>query len=145
MASAVIRSFILSINTAYHVPVGAPLATVATPVGQLHELGALLAASQALEGGWNVLYLGPNLPAEEIAAATQAKQSRAVLLSLVYPEGDPGTAAELRRLRQMLGPNIPLVVGGQAAESYTEAIRAVGALVASDFAALGRILAKIRH
>jgi methanogenic corrinoid protein MtbC1 len=50
----------------------APKILVTTPQGQLHELGALIVSAVASTEGWNVTYLGPNLPAEEIVGAAEA-------------------------------------------------------------------------
>ena len=38
---------------------------MATPAGEHHELGALLAANAAMDIGWEVIYLGSDLPADE--------------------------------------------------------------------------------
>jgi methylmalonyl-CoA mutase cobalamin-binding subunit len=106
----------------------------------MHEIGALLAASQAVELGWNALYLGASLPADEIAAAAAARGAAGVLLSLVYPQGDPATAEELRRLRQLLPPEVFVLAGGRAARSFEPALAGIGALVAADMDELTRIL-----
>ena len=71
----------------------APVLVVATPAGQVHELGALLVGATAANLGWQVTYLGASLPAAEIAGAAQQRRARAVALSLVYPEDDPGWTA----------------------------------------------------
>ncbi len=76
MATPIVNTFLSAMNARCQVLPGAPLVVVATPTGHLHELGALLAASHAHEAGWDVLYLGPNLPAEEIATAARARGVR---------------------------------------------------------------------
>lgn len=118
MASSIVVTFLSSINSRYQVAPGAPVVAVATPAGQMHELGALLASGYAYEAGWDVLYLGPNLPAEDLAAAVRRRGAQAVLISLVFPHGDTGTSAELRELRRLVGPQVPVIVGGQAVQSY---------------------------
>lgn len=132
MATSIVTAFLTALNARCRVAPGAPVLAVATPAGQMHELGALLAAGHALEAGWDVLYLGPNLPAEDIAAAVRSRSARAVLLGLVFPQGDPGTAGELRELRRLVGSDLPLLVGGQAAPSYAEVLAEVGALTFSS-------------
>src|SRR3954453_16918076 len=84
---------------------------VATPNGQLHELGALLASAAASNLGWLVTYLGASLPAAEIAGAARQNQARAVALSLVYPEDDQKLEGELFRLRESLPAEVTLLVG----------------------------------
>ena len=116
-ASAVIRVFLVQIRP-FALPESAPMLVVATPNGQLHELGALLVAAAAGSAGWRVTYLGAGLPAVEIAgAATQAK-ARAVALSVVYPEDDPDLSAELIQLHSLLPPGLALLVGGRAVSAY---------------------------
>jgi methylmalonyl-CoA mutase cobalamin-binding subunit len=94
--------------------------------------------------GWQVIYLGPNLPAEEIAAAAHSKAATAVALSVVFPPDDRLLADEIRRLRRVLDRHIVLVVGGRAARDYLALLEEVGALHASDFATFRRILGELR-
>ncbi len=140
LASAVLRSFLWSLWRRSEPGPGAPSLVVATPSGQRHELGALLAAGIAADLGWRVVYLGVDLPAEEIAAAVQASGARAVLMSLVYPMSDPRLHEEIRRLRTLVGPDLTLVAGGRAASACQEELAASGIQMADDLDSLGRIL-----
>ena len=132
MASAIVRSFLTTMNARHPIPAGAPTLIVATPVGQWHELGALMAASHALEAGWDVLYLGASLPAEEIAGAAASRRARAVLLNLVYPAADPNIDAELRQLRRLLDTGTALLVSGQAAISHGPLLAELGVQLIRD-------------
>lgn len=87
---------------------------MATPQGELHELGALLSAVLASAAGWSVLYLGPNLPAEEIADATAFSGARVVAISLVASVRRE-TEADLRALVQSLPEAVTLIAGGGGA------------------------------
>lgn len=60
----------------------APAIVVATPSGHRHEIGAVIAAALAGSEGWRVLFLGADLPAEEIARTAREVAARAVALSL---------------------------------------------------------------
>ena len=102
---------------------------ITTPAGQLHELGALLAAATASYEGWNVTYLGPNLAAEEIAAAVIQNQARALGLSIVYPMGDPRLVQELIKMKRCLPGSIWLLAGGRATDSYHDVLESIGARV----------------
>jgi len=106
---------------------GAPVVIVATPANQVHELGAMLAATTASGNGWRVVYLGANLPAEELARAARQVKAEAIALSIVFPTDDPAMADELRRLRAALGPQVGIVVGGGGSHSYAETLREIGA------------------
>lgn len=127
MASSVVRTFVGSLRAAYHAPATAPQLIVTTPARQLHELGALIAAAAAATDGWQVTYLGADLPAEEIAAAAIQKGAKAVGLSIVYPPDDPILPDELRRLRRLLPRTTQIVVGGRAAAAYATVLDEIDA------------------
>ena len=143
-ASAVIRVFLGHASRSFASSEGVPVLVVGTPIGQLHELGALLAGAAAANLGWHVTYVGPGLPAAEIAGAASQSHARAVALSLVYPEDDPKLDGELTRLRQLLPAEVPLLVGGRAAPAYRTVLRNVGAEEFSDLAHFSSALDDLR-
>ena len=143
-ASAVIRVFLGHTARSFAPTESAPALVVGTPSGQLHELGALLAGAAAGNLGWQVTYLGPSLPAAEIAGAASQSRAHAVALSLVYPEDDPKLEGELIRLRELLPPELPLLVGGRAAPAYHTALKKVGALLINDLDHLCSVLEDLR-
>ncbi len=120
-ATAIIRGFLGQMRP-FAVSENTPRLIVATPCGQLHELGALLVAAAAGNVGWRVTYLGASLPAVEIAGAAVQVKARAVALSVVHPEDDPHLPFELLRLRTLLPASLPLFVGGRAATAYRPAL-----------------------
>ncbi|HSF14001.1 MAG TPA: cobalamin-dependent protein [Vicinamibacteria bacterium] len=136
LASAVVRSFLGSLNGAFLAARTAPQIIVTTPSGQLHEIGALLAAATAASEGWRVAYLGPSLPADEIAAAARQSGARAIALSIVFPTDDSHLRTELRRLSQLLDPAVTILVGGRGASSYRETLEEVGAHYLPDYGSL---------
>lgn len=123
LATSVVRDFLALAARNYPARHDAPELVVATPVGQIHEVGALLAAAVARDLGWRATYLGPSLPAEEIAACAQTRRARAVALSMVYPSDDPNVPVELTQLRRILPVSIALLIGGRAAYGYYQALR----------------------
>jgi len=131
MASAIVRSFLEGLRKR---PVGGsrPKIAVTTPSGQLHEMGALMAAAVADEAGWDVVYLGANLPAEEIGSGAHALGVRAVAVSLAFVEDEARAAEEIRSIRRHLGPGMPLIVGGRAASVLATAIREAGGVLVED-------------
>jgi len=144
MASSVVRSFLGGMSGACQPEISAPHLVVTTPARQRHELGALLAAATAAGEGWQVTYLGPDLPPEEIAAAALQKGARAVALSITYPPDDPMLVEDLRRLRRLLGPHTLLIVGGRASLAYSAILQEIGALRLEDLAGLRRELHGVR-
>ena len=127
MATAVVRSFIGNMRP-FQGNGTAPRAVATTPAGQRHELGAMLASLVAASEGWNATFLGPDLPAEEIAGAAAGTGARAVLLSIVYPGDDPRLGGELVRLRGLLGGEVALLAGGRAAPQYAPFLERAGAV-----------------
>ncbi len=127
LATATIRRLLTSMSDLASPDNRAPLVIVGTPTNQLHELGAMMAATTAASNGWRVGYLGPNLPAEELARAARLSKADALAISIVYPTDDPQLPDELRLLRQELAPEIGLVVGGSGAHHYAKVLSEVGA------------------
>jgi methylmalonyl-CoA mutase cobalamin-binding subunit len=87
----------------------------------------------AVDEGWRVLYLGADLPGEEIGWAAVEGGATVIALSVVYPEEDEGVVAALRAVRSSVPPEIALVVGGAAAGSYRGVIRELGGEHVEDF------------
>ena len=143
-ATALIRGFLINPARQYAGTSSTLALVAATPQGQLHELGAVMATALAAEQGWRAVYLGPSLPAAEIAGAAFQNDAQVVALSLVYPDGDPNVERELHDLRRFLPKKVAVLVGGRAAHNYQPAIDAIGALLVKDLAQLQVELAKIR-
>ncbi len=144
-ASAVIRIFLGHTARPFAGTDNAPVIVVATPTGQIHELGALLVGAAAANLGWHVTYLGASLPAAEIAGAARQNRARAVALSLVYPEDDPRLESELTRLHESLPPEVMLLVGGRAMPAYHEVLEKIGATQVKDLAHLSSALDELRR
>lgn len=134
MATVVLKNFITNMRNNYHTDQKAPHMIVTTPMGQNHEIGALILSLFAAVQGWNVTYLGPNLPADEIAAAAREKKALAVLLSIVYPADDYYLKMDLMKLRHLLGDKAQIIVGGRMAKNYASELEAARAFVINDIA-----------
>ena len=143
-ASAALRVFLGQAAKPFGGTENAPVLVVATPAGQVHELGALIVGAMAANLGWHVTYLGASLPAAEIAGAAKQNRARAVALSLVYPEDDPGLEGELTRLRELLPPEVVLLTGGRAMPAYLDAIKRIGAVQMKDLSDLSATLDDLR-
>ncbi|HOB98812.1 MAG TPA: MerR family transcriptional regulator [Verrucomicrobiota bacterium] len=144
-ATGHIRSFLAGLGKPFGGNEGAPSMVVATPSGQLHEMGALLVGATAANLGWQVTNLGASLPALEIAGAARQKKARVVALSLVYPEDDANLPSELTLLRESLPAQTALLVGGRAMPAYSNVLRQLGAILAEDLAQLGQALDHLRR
>jgi methanogenic corrinoid protein MtbC1 len=140
LASSVIRRVLSWVTEAFEAADTAPAVVAATLAGQVHELGAMLVATTAAAEGWRVLYLGADLPAEDIAAAARRTGVRAVALSLIYPDDGAHLSGECRRLARSLPEHVELVVGGAAAIANASALSAAGARVLADLASFRSLL-----
>ncbi len=140
-----VKVFLGNITRQYPTTRFSPKIVVGTPAGQIHELGAILAAAAAANIGWQVTYLGPSLQAEEIVGATLLLQAKALCLSIVYPPDDPDLPEQLTQIRRLLPENVHLLVGGRAAEAYEPTLTAIGARIGHTLDGLCADLDAIRR
>jgi len=146
LATAVVSAFVEGMRTAFDVPPDAPRIVLTTPAGERHELGALLAVATAAADGWDVTYLGPDLPAEEIAAAVRQRRARVVGISVVHSEeSKPEVEEEIRKLRRHVGDDVDIIAGGRSAGAYEEVLAEVGAAVFEDLSQFRRALDALRR
>ncbi len=143
-ASSLIRSFLGNHARPYVMDSNAPLIVVGTPLGQFHELGAVIVASAASSLGWRVANLSASLPTADIAAAARRGNARAVALSIVFPEDDPNLPGELESLRRILPPAIAIIVGGRAAPAYSATLAKIEAGICHDLEDFYRALGELR-
>jgi DNA-binding transcriptional MerR regulator/methylmalonyl-CoA mutase cobalamin-binding subunit len=143
MTSSVIRSLTYILRNNHPCAANAPRMVVSTPIGQLHELGALLAAIMAELCGWQVTYLGANLPAEEIAAAVKYTNACALTLSISFASDDHIVAKELRRLKKLIGNKVSLIVGGRAAGHFDAILNEVDVVNIQNYAHFKEVLAQL--
>lgn len=114
--SSVMRALLFSLMRLYPASEATRRAVVATPAKEDHELGALMVAMLAAMHGWSVLYLGPDLPAEEIAYAVT--DTNAELLMVSITNLTPADAErEVGAIEQALPTRVKLLVGGRAARA----------------------------
>ena len=126
-ASSHLRTFLGNLSRPYVEDPNAPLLVTGTPLGQHHEMGALIVGAAASGMGWRVANLSSSLPAVEIASAVTRGAARAVALSVVYPGDDPNLPGEMRMLRKLLPPPTEILIGGRAAPDYQDVIEEISA------------------
>jgi MerR family transcriptional regulator, light-induced transcriptional regulator len=131
-ASVVIRTFLGNTLNSHQPRNSFKTIVSCAPSGQQHELGALLVAISAASQNWRSIFLAGDLPAEDIVAAVAGNKASALALSIVYPPDDPRLENELRRIRDLLGNSIPIIIGGRSAFGYNDMISKInGVLVAN--------------
>lgn len=120
VASVTIRRFLEWLSSSIQVEEDAPLVVTGTPTGQRHEFGALLAGVVAAEEQWRVRFLGPDLPASEIARGALAFGADAVALSALYPPMEQAAVEDVAKLRSILPARIPIIIGGPASAEHAD-------------------------
>jgi len=114
LATSVLRSLLgASLRPRLGLHGGAPIVFATLP-GERHEMGLLIAAITAAAAGGRVVYLGPDLPVDEMVGAVATAGAGAVALSMVVVDG-AAALAHLEALRSDLPREIELWVGGALA------------------------------
>lgn len=114
-ASGVLRTQLGALMRLYTPEQNARICVCATPAGELHEFGALAAALAAASRGWKVVYLGPNLPPDEIAGAVRAARAELLMLSVVVHHAK--VTADIKRLDELLPDDVRVILGGAGSRS----------------------------
>lgn len=142
IASGVVRRFLDGLLDRLGGRSEGPVILTGTPAGQRHEFGALLAGVVAAAEGWNVITLGADLPAPEIAEAARRKGARAIALSALHPEPGSNVLDELLALRGRVPRQVEVLVGGPAAYRFRDDLMEGGVLYLQDMDSLrGRLRA----
>jgi DNA-binding transcriptional MerR regulator/methylmalonyl-CoA mutase cobalamin-binding subunit len=127
LTTATIRRVLTWMTDFRVTPEDARTIVVGTPAMQLHDLGAMLAATVAATSGWRVAFLGASLPADELARAARMAQADTVALSIVDPGEHAHVSGQLQELRRELPRSIALLVGGAGAAAYADVLDQIGA------------------
>lgn len=114
--SAVMRGLLFSLLRLYPTSNPARRVVVTTPANEEHELGALMVAMLAAMHEWSVLYLGPNLPAEEIAYAVTRTNAQLLVLSITHLTPDE-SQREIEAIESTISDRVSILVGGGAAKA----------------------------
>ncbi len=114
LATSMLRTILgLALRTSSSAERDPPI-LVTTPPSERHELGALIAAVAAVAAGGNAVYLGPEMPLEDLTAAVRRLDAAVVALSVVQLERGAGESF-IRELRERLGPEVEIWLGGAGA------------------------------
>lgn len=142
-ASTTVRKIVSSLIGGFKLIDDAPEILISTPQGQYHEIGALIAGTLASGDGWNVVYLGPSLPIEEIVYTAQKTKPVVIFMSIVYPSDDPQLLKELLKLKELEYPS-KLVFSGKSIGGYNNTIQEIGGEIVNNSEELRTLLKSIR-
>lgn len=110
MMSSQIRSVVSSMLRFSPPKQDAPQVLLTTPPGHRHEFGVLVAALLTATKGLDPLYLGPDLPFEELKWAVRMSRAEVVVLS-VARDVTPAEAQELPVIVQAIAQDVAVWVG----------------------------------
>lgn len=97
----------------------APIAIVGSMEGDRHHIGALCGRLLLERAGWDVYYLGADVPVEDFAAIQNSRQAELVCVSFA----PPNTAADMKRCIRILSEfydedkPFTLVLGGDVSDT----------------------------
>lgn len=142
LAHAVLRRVLDHIVATATAPLASRDVVVTTVGSHANELDALIAAAAAAADGWRVTYVGPRVPAEDVADTLEHLRAHVLILSLAAPPGDREIPRELRRLRAMLPAHVEVLVVGSTPDVQRPSIVDTGA---TPLVGLGALRIRLRE
>lgn len=109
-ASSLVRRRLGALSLTWGVGAG-PVAVLACPPGEFHDIVLLSFGVLLGRAGWRVRYLGPDTPVHSLAAAARLTHADAVVLACRRPSGFRAHRSALR----VLGEEHPLWLAGRGA------------------------------
>jgi methanogenic corrinoid protein MtbC1 len=99
---------------------------VACVTGEQHDFPARLLTDALDLAGYEVRFLGADVPEDDLASALRATPPDVLALSITMPFNAGGLRRCVARAREV-APRLPIAVGGHACEWSAELAREVGA------------------
>ncbi|MCO4746780.1 MAG: MerR family transcriptional regulator [Proteobacteria bacterium] len=96
----------------------APLAICATPAGEHHEFGLLGAAFRLANRGYRLVYLGADVPTDQLLDLIRARKPALVAISVVIEREGFDLPLYAEQLLEALEPDGRLLVGGRASQKW---------------------------
>jgi DNA-binding transcriptional MerR regulator/methylmalonyl-CoA mutase cobalamin-binding subunit len=141
-ASAFIREKLAGIMEDLDTGAGrGPEAVCAGLAGERHEFGLMAISISLATRGWRVLYLGADLPMDELQRVVQQRRPALLCTSVVNAMGTAEFRRLVRELRDMAPPETEIVIGGPGLPDSTTVLGVDGVHVAEELAGLVRATA----
>ena len=103
-----------------------PLVVCACLPGEQHELGLLVLSIRLSSAGYQVAYLGRDLPLSELRDAVERLRAGAVCLSVTRPETVEACAEELGRMAQDWSGRVRVHLGGLGISGSSRSLEKAG-------------------
>lgn len=127
-ASECIRDFLISTWRKLSDLTHGPKVVLATFSGEQHSLGLHMAALTIAMAECRVMFLGANTPVEDIATASVHSEADAVALSISEYANSAASVSFLSRLRELVEPEVEIIVGGKGAPSGVSEVKTLNRL-----------------
>jgi methanogenic corrinoid protein MtbC1 len=114
IVSAAVRRQLTGVLDTYSRIADGPVMVLSTPAGERHELGILMCALLAASRNARCHYLGPDLPAAELATYATRVHADVVALSVLTGSSLTTMLADIAQLAQLLPERVELWGGGNA-------------------------------
>lgn len=138
LISSSVRKQVSGVLDTYNRIASGPTIVFTTLTGERHELGILMCALLASSKGLRCTYLGPDIPAQDLAVFCERVEASAVVLSFVLKDSLADSLAELTSLAQLLSPTIEILIGGDAANAMPAERVPARCRVLADYVAFER-------
>jgi DNA-binding transcriptional MerR regulator len=104
--------------------------------GERHEFGLMGIGINLATRGWRVLYLGVDLPMDELQRVVQSRRPALLCTSVVNQMGTVEFRRLVRELRDMAPPETEIVIGGPGLPDSTAVADVAGVHVAEELVGL---------
>lgn len=102
-------------------------AIVSSSPNEYHELGGRIVADLLEMDGWDVYYLGANVPAQELIKLVNKTKPKIVAISVTMPFNIEKAAELIKKLKESKPPKPKIIVGGLAFNLLPDLHKQVGA------------------
>ncbi|MCB9742184.1 MAG: MerR family DNA-binding transcriptional regulator [Alphaproteobacteria bacterium] len=122
-ASERLRDFLVSVWRPLSDQAMGPWVVCTTLPGERHFMGLHMAAAVVALAGWRVLFLGVDTPLRDQLECVRQCGAEALMISVSEASALKDSQAHLHELRQLLDPNVEILVGGRGAREGIDGVR----------------------
>lgn len=128
MATAITQYVMAQLYSRIELPAATRGNAIVTGVhGELHQVGANMVADMLEADGWNMRFLGTQLPHNAVLSAVDEHRPRLLGISATVLRNLPSVADLIEQTRTNFGDDITIIVGGGAFRSSPDIWRDIGA------------------
>ena len=126
-ATAMAQFAMIAVHAATRRPTSAGKALVSGVEGERHQIGGYLVSEVLVAAGWDVAFLGTDLPHRDVVRMAGDHGPRLIAISATLTRSLPAVLDLTASLRSATAPGTRIVVGGRAFRGVPDPASAVGA------------------